>query len=211
MAHYRPRPEPEAYLRLKTLPGEQAQVGWALRQAHDRARRAHPDGLRDGAQLLAGGLLAPVPRCVDGQFPARACRRLRALGRTAAGAALRQSQERGARAPGRGDPVPSDAAGLGGALSLRAPCSVFFAEAEWKALVCHQQRSATPPETPPTLAEAIRLVARLNGFSGAKVIGIPAPPCSGAVSIASPTSLKPSASLIPRCRAAHSGCRRCEQ
>jgi len=28
MAHYRPRPEPEAYLRLKTLPGEQAQVDW---------------------------------------------------------------------------------------------------------------------------------------------------------------------------------------
>ena len=28
MAHYRPRPEPEAYLRLKTLPGEQGQVDW---------------------------------------------------------------------------------------------------------------------------------------------------------------------------------------
>jgi transposase len=28
MSHYRPRPQPEAYLRLKTLPGEQAQVDW---------------------------------------------------------------------------------------------------------------------------------------------------------------------------------------
>jgi transposase len=28
VAHYRPRPQPEAYLRLKTLPGEQAQVDW---------------------------------------------------------------------------------------------------------------------------------------------------------------------------------------
>ena len=28
MAHYRPRPQPEAYLRLRTLPGEQAQVDW---------------------------------------------------------------------------------------------------------------------------------------------------------------------------------------
>lgn len=28
MAHYRPRPQPEAYHRLKTLPGEQAQVDW---------------------------------------------------------------------------------------------------------------------------------------------------------------------------------------
>ncbi len=27
--HYRPRPEPEAYHRLKTLPGEQSQVDWA--------------------------------------------------------------------------------------------------------------------------------------------------------------------------------------
>lgn len=28
LAHYRPRPTPEAYLRLRTLPGEQAQVDW---------------------------------------------------------------------------------------------------------------------------------------------------------------------------------------
>ena len=28
VAHYRPRPQPEAYLRLKTLPGEQSQVDW---------------------------------------------------------------------------------------------------------------------------------------------------------------------------------------
>ena len=29
LAHYRPRPQPEAYQRLKTLPGEQTQVDWA--------------------------------------------------------------------------------------------------------------------------------------------------------------------------------------
>jgi transposase len=28
IAHHRPRPQPEAYLRLRTLPGEQAQVDW---------------------------------------------------------------------------------------------------------------------------------------------------------------------------------------
>ena len=28
IAHYRPRPQPEAYLRLRTLPGEQSQVDW---------------------------------------------------------------------------------------------------------------------------------------------------------------------------------------
>ena len=46
------------------------------------------------------------------------------------------------------------------------PCSVFFEEAEWQALVCHQQRSPTPPDTPPTLGEAMRLVAKLGGFLG---------------------------------------------
>jgi len=29
VAHYRPRPQPEAYLRLRTLPGEQGQIDWA--------------------------------------------------------------------------------------------------------------------------------------------------------------------------------------
>jgi hypothetical protein len=48
------------------------------------------------------------------------------------------------------------------------PCSVFFEEAEWKALACHQQRSPTPPETPPTLGEAMRMVAKLGGFLGRK-------------------------------------------
>ena len=28
IAHYRPRPQPEAYLRLRTLPGEQSQLDW---------------------------------------------------------------------------------------------------------------------------------------------------------------------------------------
>ncbi len=53
------------------------------------------------------------------------------------------------------------------------PCSVFFEEAEWKALVCHQQRSPTPPETPPTLGEAMRMVAKLGGFLGRKGDGHP--------------------------------------
>lgn len=53
------------------------------------------------------------------------------------------------------------------------PCSVFFEEAEWKALVCHQQRSPDPPETPPTLGEAMRMVAKLGGFLGRKGDGHP--------------------------------------
>ena len=37
---YRPRPQPEAYLRLKTLPGEQAQVDWGLCRARHRPHYA---------------------------------------------------------------------------------------------------------------------------------------------------------------------------
>jgi transposase len=33
IAHYRPRPQPEAYHRLRTLPGEQGQVDWGLCRA----------------------------------------------------------------------------------------------------------------------------------------------------------------------------------
>jgi hypothetical protein len=46
------------------------------------------------------------------------------------------------------------------------PCTVFFEEAEWQALACHHRRSPTPPETPPTLGEAMRMVAQLGGFLG---------------------------------------------
>lgn len=53
------------------------------------------------------------------------------------------------------------------------PCSVFFAEAEWKALACYHQRSPIPPETPPTLGEAMAMVATLGGFLGRKGDGHP--------------------------------------
>lgn len=48
------------------------------------------------------------------------------------------------------------------------PCTVFFEEAQWKALACHHQRSPTPPAHPPTLGEALRMVAKLGGFLGRK-------------------------------------------
>ena len=54
IAQLRPRRPREAYLRLRTLPGEQAQVDWAHNgQAHHRSGRAPPDGVRPGAELLA--------------------------------------------------------------------------------------------------------------------------------------------------------------
>lgn len=48
------------------------------------------------------------------------------------------------------------------------PCSAFFEEAECKALHCHHHRSCNPPETPPPLGEAMRMVAKLGGFLGRK-------------------------------------------
>jgi len=40
IAHHRPRPQPEAYLRLKTLPADQGQVDWALCRARHSAHYA---------------------------------------------------------------------------------------------------------------------------------------------------------------------------
>jgi hypothetical protein len=53
------------------------------------------------------------------------------------------------------------------------PCSIFFEEEEWKALCCFTQKTRTPPEKPPTLREASRMVAQLGGFLGRKSDGDP--------------------------------------
>jgi len=53
------------------------------------------------------------------------------------------------------------------------PCTVFFEEAEWKALVAHITQNPKPPEKPPTLREAMRMVATLGGFLGRKGDGEP--------------------------------------
>jgi len=53
------------------------------------------------------------------------------------------------------------------------PCTVFFEEAEWKALVAHITQNPKPPEHPPTLREAMRMVASLGGFLGRKRDGEP--------------------------------------
>jgi hypothetical protein len=54
-----------------------------------------------------------------------------------------------------------------------APCTVFFEEAEWKALMVFTSKNPVPPSEPPTLREAIRLVATLGGFLGRKSDGEP--------------------------------------
>jgi len=54
-----------------------------------------------------------------------------------------------------------------------APCTVFFEEAEWKALCIYHTKNPEPPETPPTLREAIRMTAKMGGFLGRKGDGEP--------------------------------------
>lgn len=53
------------------------------------------------------------------------------------------------------------------------PCTVFFEEAEWKALRVYLSQNPTPPDQVPTLNEATRMVASLGGFLGRKGDGQP--------------------------------------
>jgi hypothetical protein len=53
------------------------------------------------------------------------------------------------------------------------PCSVYFEEAEWKALVTFVTKNPTPAETPPSLRDSIRMIATLGGFLGRKSDGEP--------------------------------------
>ena len=55
----------------------------------------------------------------------------------------------------------------------QSPCTVYFEEAEWKALMVFTNKNPIPPDTPPTLREAVRRVAGLGGFLGRKGDGEP--------------------------------------
>jgi hypothetical protein len=52
------------------------------------------------------------------------------------------------------------------------PCDQFLSEAEWKAL-CAYAHDAPPPQEPPTLREAVRMIAALGGFLGRRSDGEP--------------------------------------
>ena len=54
-----------------------------------------------------------------------------------------------------------------------APCTVYFEEAEWKALMAFTTGNPVAPAEPPTLREAVRSVAGLGGFCGRKCDGEP--------------------------------------
>jgi hypothetical protein len=53
------------------------------------------------------------------------------------------------------------------------PCTVFFEEAEWKALSVYLSQNPVPPEHPPKLNEAMRMTATLGGFLGRRGDGHP--------------------------------------
>lgn len=53
------------------------------------------------------------------------------------------------------------------------PCTVYFEELEWKALVGYIRHTAIAPKEPPSLREATRMVASLGGFLGRKGDGEP--------------------------------------
>ena len=53
------------------------------------------------------------------------------------------------------------------------PCTTFFAEAEWKALVAFVTKNPHPPPDTPTLRTTLRMVANLGGFLGRKGDGEP--------------------------------------
>jgi hypothetical protein len=52
--------------------------------------------------------------------------------------------------------------------SPEVPCTVYFEEAQWKALVAYVTRNPLPPSQPPSLQEAMRMTASLGGFLGRK-------------------------------------------
>ena len=53
------------------------------------------------------------------------------------------------------------------------PCTVYFTDSEWKALTTFSTKNKTPPPTPPTLNEAVRLLAKLGGHLGRESDGHP--------------------------------------
>jgi hypothetical protein len=53
------------------------------------------------------------------------------------------------------------------------PCTVFFEDAEWIALTAFLTQNPVPPAQPPTLRQAIRMVASLGGFLGRNSDGQP--------------------------------------
>lgn len=54
-----------------------------------------------------------------------------------------------------------------------APCTSILTQDEWQALWCRIYRVKLPPDSPPDVQTAVRLIARLGGFLGRKSDGEP--------------------------------------
>ncbi|MGH7474437.1 MAG: IS4 family transposase, partial [Candidatus Methylomirabilales bacterium] len=46
------------------------------------------------------------------------------------------------------------------------PCTVYFTASEWRALTTFVNKTKTPPDRPPSLNEAVRLLGKLGGHLG---------------------------------------------
>lgn len=55
------------------------------------------------------------------------------------------------------------------------PCTVILQTHEWQALYCTIHKTPVPPDTPPTLSQAVLWIARLGGFLARKSDGFPGP------------------------------------
>ncbi len=58
-----------------------------------------------------------------------------------------------------------------------ASSNQILEEHEWKALCCHVAKVQEPPQKPPTVKEAIRMIAKIGGFLGRKNDGEPGMTC----------------------------------
>lgn len=53
------------------------------------------------------------------------------------------------------------------------PCTAIFQDYEWKSLYCFVNKTKSPPKKPPTLKQAITMIAQLGGFLNRKSDGFP--------------------------------------
>ena len=54
-----------------------------------------------------------------------------------------------------------------------AACTAFFTDLEWQALYCYVHKTPDPPDEPPTMTEAVRMVGQMGGHMGRKGDGPP--------------------------------------
>jgi len=58
-------------------------------------------------------------------------------------------------------------------VSPHEPCTKVFNDTEWRALFCYFNKTSSEPKQPPTLREAIIMLAKIGGFLGRKSDGNP--------------------------------------